>query len=83
MDPNEYSWKRPDPEPQPRQEKPRRPQFRFKPALIPIAVVLLLIRYHNAWETVCCVDFRIKIQMAVYPAENAGLQSHKRVRYRV
>ncbi len=43
MDPNEYSWKRPDPEPQPRQEKPRRPQFRFKPALIPIAVVLLLI----------------------------------------
>ena len=44
MDPNEYSWKRPDPQPQPpRQEKPKKPPLRFKPVLIPVIAVVLLI----------------------------------------
>ena len=44
MDPNEYSWKRPDPQPQPpRQEKPKRPPLRFKPVLIPLIAIVLVI----------------------------------------
>ena len=45
MDPNEYSWKRPDPEPQqqPRREKPKKPPFRFRASIIPIVVIVLVI----------------------------------------
>ena len=45
MDPNEYSWKRPDPEPQqqPRREKPKKPPIRFRASIIPIVVIVLVI----------------------------------------